>query len=358
MTRRYRMFLRGNTYYAHDAETGKQTSLRTRDKRKAERLLLAKNEADNQPLMNLAMARTYLAAHDPKMVTRTWAEVMVRFSDHGRDSTQERCHRAFASTPFDGIRDKTLVETTGEDLLDTLKLGGTSTNNYLRGLHNLALNLGWLAWPILAKKAWPPIQHKKRRAVTEAEHERIVSTESCAERKLYYEMLWITGGSQSDIANLSRDNIDQVNGVLYFQRKKLKEDHEPARISIGTSLRAVLEQLPSSGYFFPTVRQTPARHRSSEFWRRCQILKIKGVSLHSYRYAWAERAKAAGYPERFAMVNLGHNSKAVHRAYARKAQVICPPLDEYERKQDHGLEPISESSDRIVSIHAGLRRAG
>ena len=48
MTRRYRIFLRGNTYYAHDAETGKQTSLHTRDKRKAERLLLAKNEADDQ----------------------------------------------------------------------------------------------------------------------------------------------------------------------------------------------------------------------------------------------------------------------------------------------------------------------
>jgi hypothetical protein len=44
-------------------------------------------------------------------------------------------------------------------------------------------------------------------------------------------------------------------------------------------------------------------------------LGIKGVTLHSYRYAWAERAKTAGYPERFAMENLGHNSKAVHRAY-------------------------------------------
>jgi hypothetical protein len=27
------------------------------------------------------------------------------------------------------------------------------------------------------------------------------------------------------------------------------------------------------------------------------------------------------YPERFAQEALGHNSKAVHRAYARKAQV-------------------------------------
>jgi len=56
------------------------------------------------------------------------------------------------------------------------------------------------------------------------------------------------------------------------------------------------------------------------------------VKLHSYRYAWAERAKCCGYPQRFGQEALGHNSKAVHRAYARKAQVVLPPLEEYERK--------------------------
>ena len=58
---------------------------------------------------------------------------------------------------------------------------------------------------------------------------------------------------------------------------------------------------------------------------------IRGVTLHSYRYAWAERAKIVGYPERFAQLALGHNSKAVHRAYARKAQVTLPPLEDYEK---------------------------
>ena len=53
--------------------------------------------------------------------------------------------------------------------------------------------------------------------------------------------------------------------------------------------------------------------------------------MHSYRYAWAERAKVVGYPERFAQLALGHNSKAVHRTYSRKAQVTLPPLEEYER---------------------------
>jgi hypothetical protein len=45
---------------------------------------------------------------------------------------------------------------------------------------------------------------------------------------------------------------------------------------------------------------------------------VKGVTLHCYRYSWAERAKTAGYPERFAQEALGHDSKAVHRAYARE----------------------------------------
>jgi hypothetical protein len=28
--------------------------------------------------------------------------------------------------------------------------------------------------------------------------------------------------------------------------------------------------------------------RATEFKQRCDGLKIKGISLHSYRYAWAE----------------------------------------------------------------------
>jgi hypothetical protein len=40
----------------------------------------------------------------------------------------------------------------------------------------------------------------------------------------------------------------------------------------------------------------------------------------------------AGYSERFAMQALGHSSKAVHRAYAKKAQVVLPPLEDYEKR--------------------------
>jgi integrase len=96
---------------------------------------------------------------------------------------------------------------------------------------------------------------------------------------------------------------------------------------------AILRSLPGNGPLFPYLRTVRSGDRATEFKQRCDGLGIKGVTLHSYRYAWAERARAAGYPERFAQEALGHQSRAVHRAYARKAQVEIPALSEFERQR-------------------------
>ena len=73
-------------------------------------------------------------------------------------------------------------------------------------------------------------------------------------------------------------------------------------------------------------------HRASQFRRVCQRVSIpKGVTLHGYRYAWAQRAYSAGMPEREAMAHLGHGSRAVHRSYARGAQVVTQSLEAYEQ---------------------------
>jgi integrase len=83
---------------------------------------------------------------------------------------------------------------------------------------------------------------------------------------------------------------------------------------------------------FPNLSRFTANDRATRFRRRCHKADIFGVTLHSYRYAWAERAKTVGMPERFAQAALGHGSKAIHRAYAKKAQIIVPSLEEYEMK--------------------------
>jgi hypothetical protein len=55
-------------------------------------------------------------------------------------------------------------------------------------------------------------------------------------------------------------------------------------------------------------------------------------AILGYSTAWAERAKRAGDPERFAQEALGHNSKAVHRAYAKRALMKIPSLEDYEQR--------------------------
>ena len=111
--------------------------------------------------------------------------------------------------------------------------------------------------------------------------------------------------------------------------------HKTGTVSIirfGGELEAILKTLPEVGSLFPKLKPMREAHRATAFARACRRLKIKGITPHSYRYAWAERARTCGYPERFAQEALGHNSKAVHRAYARKAQVVIPTLEDYERK--------------------------
>src|SRR5271168_3983380 len=107
---RFRMFIReGGMYYWQDRETRQQGSLETKDEHAAHKLLHAKNESHEQPILNLALARAYATAHDPKMSTRTWRDVMAEMASHGRESTQSRCKRAMKSKSFDLIREKTLL---------------------------------------------------------------------------------------------------------------------------------------------------------------------------------------------------------------------------------------------------------
>ncbi len=77
MLNKFRLYQRANgVFYWQDQESSKQGSLKTKDRAIAEKLLHSKNESHRQPTLNLAIARTYLAAHDPKMGSRTWGRFL------------------------------------------------------------------------------------------------------------------------------------------------------------------------------------------------------------------------------------------------------------------------------------------
>lgn len=357
-------------YYLVEKSTGIRKSLRTRDEAEAQKLTQAHNDAVNQAAFNLALAKVYLVGADPKFTTRTWQDVMEDIVERKSGDTARRWRVAIQDDNFDLIRNKVVVETRPEDFLKVLADRKPSTNVYLRRIHNHALGMDWLLKSVLPKLLWPKPRFKKKRAITAEEHYKIIAAENAAakrnqgsrnsdrphyeERRDFYELLWHIGTSQSDAAFLCAHDIDWSGRTIGYTRRKLahhdSSDVKPALIRFGDEVAELLRRRPSSGPLFPYLRTVRAGDRATEFKQRCGGLRIKGVSLHSYRYSWAERALKCGYPLRFAQEALGHNSKAVHQAYAKNAKVIVPSLADWEshwQQQQARLEPSALTAPAI-----------
>jgi len=290
MKSRYTLFRRGQVFYCQDSTTGQQTSLRTRDEAEARTLVHSKNEAIRQPVLNLQIARSYLSASDPQVAKRTWRVVMDEMGKPKRGPTQIRHDRGMRDAAFDLIRDLPLLETQAHHFLHVLSVGTVSTNMFLVRLHNFALQTNWLPWPILAKKRWPKLIFGEKRAITSDEHQAILAREENPEKRAYFESRWHLGGAQTDIASLTSENIDWQNRIVSFHRRKTGT---PSIVRFGDALERVLRELPRFGPLFPHFIDKPETDRSRIFRLACRRVKISGVTLHSYRYSWAERANLA-----------------------------------------------------------------
>ena len=336
MQDRYRMYRRSNGgYYLEDVQSRKQESLRTKCVAEAKRLLAARNQAVEQPALNLTMARAYLTGRSPELMTRTWGDVLDEMALNYYGATRNRFKFFSQSVPIQPLKKLLLMETESSHFLNAMRhpRAGSSTNKWLRIVHNRALDLGWLLAPVLARKCWPAFKTSRTLAITLEQHRRLIQTESDGEFSRYLEVLWETGGAQTDIACLHRENVDLLHRRLTFNRRKLEHrSMGNVAIVIGESLERVLAQLSPEGYLFPNLAKQNDKVRASRFRKRCDRLGYREISLHSYRYAWAQRAKSYGMPLREAMAHLGHGSKAIHQAYSDKAEIVTLPLEYYEKQ--------------------------
>ena len=331
---RYRLFKKGayGTFYIEDVLSRRQTSLKTKDKKEAERLYQAHCECAEAPDRAYRVGMAYVGSIDPDAATRTWKQVVEAYAaNHPEGSpTRYRIEIAGKDRAIACLLRLPLLRTRPDELLSAVNSGTVSTNTYLRRFQNFALDLGWLPKPILPKKRWPKVRHQPKRAITEEEHRRILTRETNPERRAFYQFCWYLGGASTDVATLQASNIDWRNRTISYNRKKTAQ---LSGIKFGAGCEAVLRSLPHAGALFPYLATVRASDRATEFKQRCQGLGIKGVTLHSYRYAWAEMAKVAGMPERFAQAALGHSSKAVHRAYAKGAIMEIPCLEDMLREK-------------------------
>jgi len=291
MKLKFRLYRRRHRYYAQNNDTGQQESLHTSNRTDAIRLLNAKNEAPLLVGMNMQVSRAYMAVTDPEMPKRIWKEVVDFIIDQKEGPNRKRWDNFSKDKALKKLLKLRVVETRADQLLVMLKKGTVSTNVYLRRLHNFALDMNWLGWPILPKKLWPKVEYGEQRGITSEEHQKIIARENNPERRDYYELLWHIGGSQTDVASLQAEDINLKDRTIHYRRKKTGSDSLPR---FGEKVACILARRPKTGPLFPYLITVAEKDRATEFRQRCDGLGIKGVTLHSYRYGWAERAAEVG----------------------------------------------------------------
>jgi hypothetical protein len=361
---------KGGVYYIIDKATGKSRSSQTADRDEADELAKIKYKltGDTHHLHHLKAAEYHLAHINPMWANATWEDVFQRMikgpkqrgGGSRRTTTIKMLESQWRQRWFDGLRGKRLIETTGDDFLVPLSEQGKAATVFARQLHHFAAGTKMLYAELVGKYQWKKFAAAKpiSRAITEQEHQLLlksfkvglyalaydsrrkhnghqahpdVSDEQwLAEWLGYIQLLWFTGASNMDGAKMTAENVKWEEGVLEFKRIKWSdpENHPSVRCAIGPELAKVLKGLPKQGPLFPTLGQMTTCNRGRYFTRHCKANKIENLTLHGYRYAFAERSKVFGMSLEDRMVSLGHSTvEMAERVYAKEAKVVPASIE-------------------------------
>jgi hypothetical protein len=103
MKKRYRLIrrnIRGGKFYCVDTVTRKRASLHTTNEDEAAELTAAKNQALRQPVLNLHIAKAYLAGTDSGITTRTWRNAIDALIETKSGPNQIRWKRVVKDKAF------------------------------------------------------------------------------------------------------------------------------------------------------------------------------------------------------------------------------------------------------------------
>ncbi len=120
---RYRLIRRGNrggAFYCVDTETGSRSSLGTISEEEARQIVEAKNQAKRQPMLNLQIAKAYLAGTDGAITTRTWQQAIEALIETKYDANRIRWTRVPKDPALAPLWSLVIIETNGELLLKIL----------------------------------------------------------------------------------------------------------------------------------------------------------------------------------------------------------------------------------------------
>ena len=109
--------IRGGAFYCVDTQTGKRTSLRTSDGDAAQQIVQAKNQAQRQPVLNLQIAKAYIAGTDSGITTRTWQQAIEVLIATKQGANRLRWGNVAKDRALKPFLPQVIIETQGETIL-------------------------------------------------------------------------------------------------------------------------------------------------------------------------------------------------------------------------------------------------
>ena len=186
----YRLFKRSNgIYYVENNQTGKQSSLKTRDRREAEQLLNAHNQDSSQTQLNREIGLTFIKSSDPELANRTWQKVFDAVCSNCEQLNPEE---GGYTERTDVIRHKPLIETTSDDPLRLLKPLGSFDNRHLKLAQNYAGNRLDRSTSCRVSSG-PRLRLSLKELLPLRSMSELFQQSKMPSRKAFYELLWWTG---------------------------------------------------------------------------------------------------------------------------------------------------------------------
>ena len=110
----------------------------------------------------------------------------------------------------------------------------------------------------------------------------------------------------------------------------------------GIRSRTSLRTRPPGGCLLPMIARCRESDRAKAFIRRCRLVGVSGVTLHSYRYVWAERARQSSYPERLQFGKQRHYHRRAFAAALLEVQQMLVALRINGQRHHHAAFPPQE----------------
>jgi len=309
-----KLFRRSNGYWYIRFERGKEKSLRTKDKRLAERLFreIQKEALKGRLILIEKQERISLSQFIQEYLE--WSATRKSLSSYKRDKwSLERFKEVIGDRALRAITTRDVDNYFSALLSQGRKPAGINVDyRHLKAAFNKAIEWGYLKKNPFARVKPLKTPYKPPKFLSEDEVKQVLNYLSQKDKEFHDVVIFAieTGCRRKEIANLRLNDIDFETGYIRILGKGNKERFIP----MTSRLRKILKRRSKRqrGKVFPNWHPDTITHK----WQRTMRALGMKYRFHDLRHTTASWLALRGTPLQFIQELLGHSSIQVTQIYA------------------------------------------